>query len=158
MLLMEAFVDEEEDTLPRTAVIFDVLVEVDDELILLLVLDDFPAVDEVDDLIYFARAGEDADLTQTLKQLAEREGVSVARILEAASDDGKATCLHMAAANGHGSEYTHPHDLGREKTLGCCDVTVLTVLLRNGHTNTLIPTAHTAKVITKHSTSRRLVI
>jgi hypothetical protein len=61
--------------------------------------------DEVDDLIYFARAGEDADLTQTLKQFAEREGVSVARILEAASDDGKATCLHMAAANGHGSEY-----------------------------------------------------
>lgn len=51
MLLVEAFVDEEEDTLPRTAVIFDVLVEVDDELILLLVLDDFAAVDEVDDLM-----------------------------------------------------------------------------------------------------------
>ena len=49
VLLVEAFVDEDEDTLPRTAVIFDVLVEDDDELVLLLVLEDFAAV-ELEDL------------------------------------------------------------------------------------------------------------
>lgn len=60
-VLVEAFVgEEEEDTLPRTAVILDVLAEVDDELILLLVLDDFAAVDEVDGLI---AADELADFT-----------------------------------------------------------------------------------------------
>ena len=60
--------------------------------------------DEIDDLIYLARAGEDAELTQLLKELAEREKVSIADVLEAARDEGKATCLHMAAANGHSSK------------------------------------------------------
>jgi hypothetical protein len=60
--------------------------------------------DEIDDLIYLARAGEDAELTQLLKELAEREKVTVAEVLQAAKDDGKATCLHMAAANGHSSK------------------------------------------------------
>ncbi|KAK6075499.1 ankyrin repeat containing protein yar1 [Seiridium cupressi] len=63
--------------------------------------------DEIDDLIYVARAGEDAELTQLLKELAEREKVSVAEVLEAARDEGKATCLHMAAANGHSKTVTH---------------------------------------------------
>lgn len=64
--------------------------------------------DEIDDLIYLSRAGEDAELTQMLKELAEREKATVAEVLEAAKDDGKATCLHMAAANGHSSKW-HKH-------------------------------------------------
>lgn len=57
--------------------------------------------DEIDDLIYFARAGELADLNETLSSLASREGVSPAEILTAAKDEGKSTCLHMATGNGH---------------------------------------------------------
>ncbi|KAI1848729.1 hypothetical protein JX266_005588 [Neoarthrinium moseri] len=63
--------------------------------------------EEIDDLIYLARAGEDAELTQLLKELADREKVTVAEVLEAARDDGQATCLHMAAANGHSKTVTH---------------------------------------------------
>lgn len=66
--------------------------------------------EEIDDLIYFARAGEKDDLTTTLTELAEREKVSVAEILASAKDEGKSTCLHMAAGNGH---------------LGMCDETPL---------------------------------
>jgi hypothetical protein len=57
--------------------------------------------EEIDDLIYFARAGEDEDLTETLTALAEREKVTPAEILVAAKDDGKSTALHMACGNGH---------------------------------------------------------
>lgn len=57
--------------------------------------------EEIDDLIYFARAGEDSDLSETLKELAEREKVTPAEILVAARDERKATTLHMAAGNGH---------------------------------------------------------
>ncbi|ODA82479.1 hypothetical protein RJ55_00986 [Drechmeria coniospora] len=57
--------------------------------------------DEIDDLIYFARAGEAADLNSTLTELAEREKVSPAEILVAAKDEGKSTTLHMATGNGH---------------------------------------------------------
>ncbi|RYP63789.1 hypothetical protein DL771_009122 [Monosporascus sp. 5C6A] len=62
--------------------------------------------DEIDDLIYLARAGEDAELAWMLKELAAREGVTEKEILEAARDDGQATCLHMAAANGHSKTVT----------------------------------------------------
>lgn len=64
--------------------------------------------DEIDDLIYLARAGEDAELTVLLKELAEREKVAIADILDAAKDESGATCLHMAAANGHSSKCTFP--------------------------------------------------
>lgn len=57
--------------------------------------------DDVDDLIYFARAGEKDDLLTHLAALAEREKVSIAEILAAAKDGGKSTCLHMATGNGH---------------------------------------------------------
>ncbi|KAL1856941.1 hypothetical protein VTK73DRAFT_8165 [Phialemonium thermophilum] len=57
--------------------------------------------DEVDDLIYFARAGEKDELAALLSALAEREKVSTAEILMAAKDEGKSTCLHMATGNGH---------------------------------------------------------
>ena len=62
--------------------------------------------DEIDDLVYLARAGDDAELTGMLSEIAAREGAGVAAadVLEAARDDSGATCLHMAAANGHASE------------------------------------------------------
>lgn len=57
--------------------------------------------DEIDDLVYFARTGENDDLTETLTALAEREKVSPAEVLLAAKDEGKSTALHMATGNGH---------------------------------------------------------
>lgn len=57
--------------------------------------------EEIDDLIYFARAGEVSDLTSTLDSLSSREAVSPAEILSAAKDEGKSTCLHMATGNGN---------------------------------------------------------
>lgn len=62
--------------------------------------------EEIDDLIYLARAGEDAELTEMLQELATREAATPADILIAAREDqSKATCLHMAAANGHASKF-----------------------------------------------------
>ncbi|KAK8017316.1 Ankyrin repeat-containing domain protein [Apiospora rasikravindrae] len=63
--------------------------------------------DEIDDLIYLSRAGEDAELTVLLKELADREKVTIADVLDAAKDESGATCLHMAAANGHSKTVTH---------------------------------------------------
>ncbi|KAF4120741.1 uncharacterized protein GMORB2_2745 [Geosmithia morbida] len=58
--------------------------------------------DEIDDLIYLSRTGENDELVQELTALAEREKVTVAEILVAAKDQGnKSTTLHMAAGNGH---------------------------------------------------------
>ncbi|KAG6356354.1 hypothetical protein INS49_015742 [Diaporthe citri] len=57
--------------------------------------------DDIDDLIYFARAGEVADLNESLATLSSREGVSPAEIITAAKDEGKSTCLHMATGNGN---------------------------------------------------------
>ncbi|KAI2465196.1 ankyrin [Annulohypoxylon bovei var. microspora] len=62
--------------------------------------------DEIDDLIYLARTGDDAELTEMIQELTSRETATQAEILAAARDDGKATCLHMAAANGHGKTVT----------------------------------------------------
>ncbi|KAI1813776.1 ankyrin [Poronia punctata] len=63
--------------------------------------------DEVDDLIHLARAGEDADLAEMLQDLATRDATEPTDILVAARDEqGKATCLHMAAANGHSKTVT----------------------------------------------------
>jgi uncharacterized protein len=62
--------------------------------------------EEIDDLVYIARAGDDSDLTQMLQELATRDAASPADILTAAREEqGKATCLHMAAANGHASKF-----------------------------------------------------
>ncbi|KAK2044905.1 ankyrin [Colletotrichum somersetense] len=57
--------------------------------------------EEIDDLIYFSRAGELADLQETLQSLSQRENASVGEVIIAAKDEGKSTCLHMAAGNGH---------------------------------------------------------
>lgn len=64
--------------------------------------------DEIDDLIYFARAGEASDLTETLTALSTREAVSPAEILLAARDGGKSTCLHMATGNGNLGKNCYP--------------------------------------------------
>ena len=61
--------------------------------------------DEIDDLIYFARAGDKEELVSILGAVGERTASSPAEILAAAVDEGnKSTCLHMAAANGHTGE------------------------------------------------------
>ncbi|KAH6640995.1 ankyrin-repeat-containing protein [Chaetomium tenue] len=57
--------------------------------------------DEIDDLLYAARTGDNDELTTLLSSLAEREKVSPADILTSAKDEGKSTCLHMATGNGH---------------------------------------------------------
>ena len=57
--------------------------------------------DEIDDLLYLARTGENDELSEDITKLAAREGVSAAEILTAAKDESKATCLHMATGNGH---------------------------------------------------------
>ncbi|TGJ80516.1 hypothetical protein E0Z10_g8244 [Xylaria hypoxylon] len=63
--------------------------------------------EEIDDLIYLARAGDDADLTEMLQELAVRDASTAADILAAAREEQtKATCLHMAAANGHAKTVT----------------------------------------------------
>ncbi|KAI1481792.1 ankyrin [Daldinia eschscholtzii] len=62
--------------------------------------------EEIDDLIYLARTGDDAELTGMVQELADREGATRAEIIAAARDDSKATCLHMAAANGHAKTVT----------------------------------------------------
>ncbi|KXJ93478.1 ankyrin repeat-containing domain protein [Microdochium bolleyi] len=63
--------------------------------------------EEIDDLIYLARAGEDADLAVMLGEVAKREDSTPAEVLAAAKEDeSKATCLHMAAANGHSKTVT----------------------------------------------------
>lgn len=69
--------------------------------------------DEVDDLIYFARAGEQEDLVETLSTLtSKKEGApfSALTILASAKDEGKNTCLHMAAGNGHKGRFTDEYE------------------------------------------------
>ena len=56
--------------------------------------------DEIDDLQWAARAGEISDLKESVIALASRENTTPAAVLVAATDDGKATCLHKAAGNG----------------------------------------------------------
>ena len=59
--------------------------------------------DSIDDVLYFARAGETDDLVETLKELkAQHEGASEEDLLLAAVDEESGnTALHMSAANGH---------------------------------------------------------
>jgi hypothetical protein len=61
--------------------------------------------DEIDDLVYLARTGDDAELNELLSSLAERESASTAEVLLAAKDEGKSTTLHMATGNGHVGKY-----------------------------------------------------
>lgn len=65
--------------------------------------------DDIDDIIYFARAGEVADLNESLATLSTHEGVSPAEVIIAARDEGKSTCLHMATGNGNIGRHPAPH-------------------------------------------------
>ncbi|KAF1986552.1 ankyrin [Aulographum hederae CBS 113979] len=58
--------------------------------------------DDIDDILYFARANEVADLEECVKSLAGKLGVSEKEIVEKAVDPVTGnTPLHYAAANGH---------------------------------------------------------
>ncbi|EFX01807.1 ankyrin repeat containing protein yar1 [Grosmannia clavigera kw1407] len=59
--------------------------------------------DEVEDLIYFSRAGDEQELSEMLSALVSKAtgGDNVLALLASAKDGGKNTCLHMAAGNGH---------------------------------------------------------
>lgn len=64
--------------------------------------------DEIDDLLYAARIGDKDELATLISSLAEREGTLPADVLANAKDEGKSTCLHMAAGNGHVGEHFPP--------------------------------------------------
>jgi len=58
--------------------------------------------DEIDDLLYFARAGEKEEFNNLKNELCEREKTKIAGLLEVAKDEYSGNGpLHMAAANGH---------------------------------------------------------
>ncbi|PFH63394.1 hypothetical protein XA68_12358 [Ophiocordyceps unilateralis] len=57
--------------------------------------------DEIDDVMYLARAGETEHLSETLSCLAEREKTSPEEILATVRDENGSTPLHMATGNGH---------------------------------------------------------
>ncbi|KAL1840055.1 hypothetical protein VTJ49DRAFT_831 [Mycothermus thermophilus] len=57
--------------------------------------------DEIDDLLYTARTGDNEELSRLLSELSNREKTTPADILTYARDEGKSTCLHMATGNGH---------------------------------------------------------
>ncbi|KAL7625830.1 ankyrin repeat-containing protein [Parahypoxylon ruwenzoriense] len=107
--------------------------------------------DEIDDLISMARFGEDAELAALLDGLASREKATKAKIIEAARDDGENTCLHMAAANGHG---TSNYDVKHSKIGLMAIVDPMTsALARSSHMHLVIkvsyiPLTTTAETVT----------
>lgn len=62
--------------------------------------------DEIDDILYFARANEVDELTVTFTSLAEQYKCEKREIFSAAVDaESKNTALHYAGANGHVGAY-----------------------------------------------------
>ena len=58
--------------------------------------------DQIDDLLYFARAGETSDFKQTVTDLAKEYNRYELEIVAAAVDKESGNgCLHMAGGNGH---------------------------------------------------------
>jgi hypothetical protein len=58
--------------------------------------------DEIDDLLYFARTGDNVEFDTLKDAMCKRDQVDLAGLLEGARDDGSGNgALHMAAANGH---------------------------------------------------------
>ncbi|GAB7360561.1 hypothetical protein MBLNU230_g0446t1 [Neophaeotheca triangularis] len=58
--------------------------------------------DEADDILYFTRVNERADLEQTISELAQKYQTQPSAILEASADpENGNTPLHYCAANGH---------------------------------------------------------
>lgn len=58
--------------------------------------------DDIDDLLYFARIGDQEELNTSIEELCKHETTTLAEILLLAKDEltGNGP-LHMAAANGH---------------------------------------------------------
>lgn len=62
--------------------------------------------DEIDDLLYFARVGEKGEFDALKEELCKREKVDVVELVRSARDSESGNgILHMAAANGHHSEW-----------------------------------------------------
>jgi uncharacterized protein len=60
------------------------------------------AEDDIDDLVYFARAGELMDLKEAVNRVAKSTNSSPLEVLTSAIDPANRNgMLHMAAANGH---------------------------------------------------------
>jgi uncharacterized protein len=58
--------------------------------------------DEIDDLLYFARIGDNEEFNAVKDELCKRENIGVRELLEAARDEQSGNgVLHMAAANGY---------------------------------------------------------
>ena len=63
--------------------------------------------DTIDDLLYFARMADAAELRTTLEQVSQASGATPCDILTTAKDvESGNTVLHMAAANGHVGKFT----------------------------------------------------
>jgi hypothetical protein len=74
--------------------------------------------EQIDDLLYFARAGEIEDFTQTLSEFKAATSASEADILLAARDEfSRNNVLHMTAGNGH---------LGKPALSQCMEEALLT--------------------------------
>lgn len=58
--------------------------------------------DEIDDLLYYARMGEQEEFDTLKNELCKRENASVVELLQSARDEQSGNgVLHMTAANGH---------------------------------------------------------
>lgn len=63
--------------------------------------------EEIDDLLYFARTGDQEEFNAAKKVLLKREAASLTDLLKAARDEYSGNgVLHMAAANGFDGEFT----------------------------------------------------
>lgn len=68
--------------------------------------------EEIDDILYCARAGEVAELTEVIDAVVARLGAGAAgedltSLIAAAKNESENTALHYAAANGHAGEWQH---------------------------------------------------
>lgn len=62
--------------------------------------------DEIDDLLYYARMGDQEEFETLKNELCKRENASVVELLQSARDEQSGNgLLHMAAANGHHSMF-----------------------------------------------------
>ena len=58
--------------------------------------------DEIDDLLYFARTGDEEEFEGLKVELCKREGCTIVELLQTARDEHSGNgLLHMAAANGY---------------------------------------------------------
>lgn len=58
--------------------------------------------DEIDDLFYFARTGDQSEFNTLRGELCKRENVTAVELFQVARDQESGNgVLHMAAANGH---------------------------------------------------------